>query len=262
MSKLVIFMLLLIAVHGAQLNASILLDQLMPYQDFYAEFSDTGNCEQGADTSASTPECHADLGQTLFNNALLGGDGSQTVTMDEIAAALRERLASGLAISAIVDELPPFIRRQLPTLLQSKHCSFENSGEVDIFFDDDSQSSDSGPYSEYSYLTVICGSDRSFRVVLTDASRGKLMSQAAAMHVKSRRTVELVDDEQQYPAEVTLLTDGQLLSDKVFQAQSGLMEIPILFLLHKVNDTSVAPHGSGTLSGVPANTSLIIYETD
>ncbi|MFT7405587.1 hypothetical protein [Zhongshania sp.] len=258
MSKLTTAALMLIAIHGAQLNASSLLDQMMPYQDFYAESS----CEQGADTTATTADCPAELGKTVFTNALLGGDGSQAVTMDDIAAALRERLASGLPIATIVDELPPFIRRQLPTLLQSKHCSFENSGEVDIFFDDDSQSSDSGPYSEYSYLNVVCDSDRSFRVVLTDASRGQLMSQAAAMHVKSRLAVELVDDEQRYPAEVSLITDGQLLSEKEFQAQSGLMEIPILFLLHEVNDTSVAPHGAGTLSGVPANTSLIIYETD
>ena len=242
--------------------SSALLDHFMPYRDFYAEGSSQQTCQDGITNELSNEACVLSPETENLLARLAAGDPSSDVNLDDVADALRELLARGQSVDAIVDALPPFVRQHLPSALQSKHCRFERSGDLAIRFDNDSQTDSGGPYNEFTYLSVICDQIRRFRVVLTDQSYSNLATQSAKIYGKSKFPVELSNGDTSSPAEVSLLSDGNLLSDTVFESSGGQIDIAILASLHQVDDPLSAPDGIGEVSGAPVNSSLIIYELD
>jgi hypothetical protein len=256
---------LVIASSGA-LSAGPLMDRFMPYTDYYADSTRDNPCEAQYQTGGPSSEnlgiCPLDEKTRNTLSSLLAGTGrGEAVTMDDVADAIRDLLAKNLPIDSLVDALPLFMRQQLPNMLQSRHCHFQQNGEVSADFDNSGEHSEGEPYDEFTSVTVYCDEVRNFRLVLTGTAEGAVSSQPASpLYQRSEVPVKLVSKLASYPARVSFLNAGRLLSEQVFSGGFGEADIPILVRLHAPTRRDAAPEGHGKITGFPLNSRLVIYE--
>jgi len=238
--------------------ASALLDRLMPYRDYYAE-STNADCLSSklAVQALSDPMCALRPETLAIVERLRNSGVDEVLQLDDVSAALRDLLANGVPVDEVVDLLPPFVRQQLPELIRSSHCHFDNGGEIQIHFEGDNDGSSIAPYDQNLQLNVSCDSTRRFRVVLLDLTEGRMPGQ---FHPQSSVDVQMIEGLTSYPAVVSLLSEGALLSERVFENFGSQQPIPVLARLHAVDDVSRAPKGSGRLVGLPAGSRLVLYE--
>lgn len=250
--------------------AGALLDRFMPYTDYYAEGVNQQNPCFPEDEAIQLDDVNATGGCELDDNtqavirALLGENlESGEVTMDAVADAIRDLLANGQPIGDVIDALPPFVKRHLPGLLQSRHCRFVNNGEVSVEFGADTESVPGKPYDEFVQVTVACDDVRNFRVLLTGYAGDRVHGrQSGLFYQRSEVPVHLVDGGTRHPATVSFLNAGRLLSEQVFAGGFGEQDIPIMVRLHNTTSMDEAPEGFGKIVGFPVNSRLIIYELD
>jgi hypothetical protein len=86
--------------------------------------------------------------------------------------------------------------------------------------------------------------------------------QSTSFYPVSRLDVALVDGNARYPAQISFLSEGVLLSEQVFQSQGGSVDVQVIAKLHKVGDATLPPKGHGKLTNFPTNSRLLIYELD
>ncbi len=257
--------LLLIASSSA-VSAGPLLDRFMPYTDYYAEGTRNSHCEQLYQTAGTTLEALNDCTldeqtQNTLRHLLGKTHQGESVSMNNVADAIRDLLAQNQPIDSVVDALPPFIRQQLPNILQSRHCHFLQNGEVAADFNNTNERAEGEPYDEFSSVTVYCDEVRNFRLVLTGFTESAVSNQASgSIYQRSSVPVTLVSEQAKYPAQVSLLNDGRVLSERVFTGGFGEFDIPILVRLHAPTQLDAPPKGHGKITGFPRSSRLIIYE--
>jgi hypothetical protein len=259
---------LLILVSSSAVSAGPLLDRFMPYTDYYAESTRDKRCEQlyqSGNPATETPsDCPLD-GQTQNTlRRLLGKTApGESVTMGDVADAIRDLLAQNLPVDSVVDALPPFIRQQLPSILQSRHCHFLQNGEVSADFKNTTERISGEPYDEFTAVTVYCDEVRKFRLVLTGFAEGMVGNQpSSSIYQRSSVPVQLVSEQAAYPAQVSFLNGGRVLSEQVFTGGFSESDIPIMVRLHAPGRLEAAPMGHGKITGFPRSSRLIIYELD
>jgi hypothetical protein len=259
---------LLVVATSSATSAGPLLDRFMPYTDYYAEGTGDNRCEQLFQTTNTPPEVLSDCPldeqtQNTLRNLLAKTRLGRSVSMNDVAEAIRDLLAQNQPVDIVVDALPLFIRQQLPNILQSRHCHFLQNGEVSANFVNTSERIDGEPYEELSSVTVYCDEVRNFRLVLTGFTEGAVSSQpTGSIYQRSSVPIKLVSKQSTYPAQVSLLNDGRVLSEQVFTGGFGEFDIPILFRLHAPTQLDAAPKGHGEITEFPQSSRLIIYELD
>ncbi|MBB3047235.1 hypothetical protein FHR99_001471 [Litorivivens lipolytica] len=257
MSRYLILFFLTVA-SGYSLGGA-LLDRLMPFKDHFSESIEERCFGENAEPSLDA-QCTLDEATRETIDVLLHGDPDQVIELESVAEAIREMLARGSSIDEVVDALPPFLQRQLPSMLRSSSCEFEHGGEVQIEFTGENVGYSTAPYEDYLELVVVCESPSQFKVVLVELADTVKTSFNAAYHPQSRVDVQLVDELHVTPARVTLMSGGALLSETVFESNGGVQVVPVLARLHAIDDSKRAPDGAGVVTGLPANARLIIYE--
>lgn len=259
--------LLVIAASGT-VSASPLLDRFMPYTDYYAESIRDNPCDElyqsDSLVTGSLGRCPLDEQAQNTLRGLLGETAQgETVTMDDVADVIRDLLEKNLPIDSVVDALPLFIRQQLPNMLQSKHCHFLQNGEVSADFSNTSEHAKGEPYDEFTSVTVYCDEVRNYRLVLTGFTESAFSNLATSpIYQRSSVPVKLVSNRAVYPAQVSFLHAGRLLSEQVYTGGFGETDIPIMVRLHAPSRLEDAPQGHGRITGFPPNSRLIIYELD
>lgn len=252
---------LLVVASCSAVSAGPLLDQFMPYTDYYAEGS-RGPCEQlyhaGNTTAEALSDCPLDEHTQNTLRGLLGETRpGETVTMNDVADAIRDLLAQNQPVDSLVDALPPFIRQQLPNFLQSRHCRFLQNGEVSADFTNTTEHGKGEPFDEFTSVTVYCDEVRNFRLVLTGFGESAING---SLYEDSSVSVKLVSDQATYPAQISFLNEGRLLSEQVFTGGFGESDIPIMIRLHAPTRLDTGPEGDGKITGFPLSSRLIIYE--
>lgn len=262
--------LALTAMLSSTASAGALLDRFMPYTDYYAEGRQEHNpcLPQGelapSESNEASADCSLDDSTQAVIRNLLGDslDGGE-VTMDDLADAIRDMLANGQPIDTVVDALPHFVKRHLPDLLQSRHCRFVNNGEIAVELTAENAPAQGEPYDEFVTVTVICDEVRNFRVLLTGYGGDRVQGrQSGLFYQRSAVPVKLVQGIESYPARVSFLNAGRLLSEQVFTGGFGEQDIPIVIRLHDPARMDEAPRGFGKIVGFPLSSRLILYELD
>jgi hypothetical protein len=257
--------LLLIASSSA-VSAGPLLDRFMPYTDYYVEGTRESRCGQlyqaGNSTSELLSNCPLDeQTQSTLRGLLSKTRQGESVTMNEVADAIRDLLAQNQPVDRLVDALPPFIRQQLPNLLQSRHCHFLQNGEISAHFDNTDEHTKGEPYDAFTAVTVYCNEVRNFRLLLTGFTESAVSNQpSGSIYQRSSVPVTLVSEKATYPAQVSLLNDGRVLSEQVFTGGFGEFDIPILVRLHAPSQLDTPPKGHGKITGFPRSSRLVIHE--
>ncbi len=261
-------LLSLLALLPVSAYASALLDRLMPYRDYFSESVDSECDSRLSAVSINSPDnqskavCSLRPETRAALDGLLNGKPGEEVDLDNVASAIRDLLANDVPLNEVVDALPPFVRRMMPELIRPSHCQFEYNGEVLIHFDNEASGKTAVPYDEHLQLSVQCDSVRRFRVVLLGLGESRLAGQSGQMYPRSSVNVELREGLDVFPATVSLLNDGMLLSDRIFHNQGSLQAVSVLARLHARGSMTKAPEGSGVITGLSAGNRLVIYEID
>ncbi|MFT5047727.1 MAG: hypothetical protein ACI8UP_004726, partial [Porticoccaceae bacterium] len=102
---------------------------------------------------------------------------------------------------------------------------------------------------------------RNFRIALTSFAEHDLGNlPATALYQRSSVPVKLVAQGATYPARVSFLNEGRLLSEQVFTGGYGEADISVIVRLHAPASLDEAPDGHGKIVGFPLSSRLVIYE--